>query len=211
MKNIKSLPIVIIFLVSIMLVSVSGLIFVATQRAGSKNTQITEELLNIVGLNNDSVQNPDSSEGHSQSNSSQEKQFDVTGIYKIEETLNPDTPGTSTETEYTLIEFTVDSNNQLTGSFLQTNHFEAETIPDVGDSKKAYVFSGKVENYIFNYSVTYITTTDNNTVEPFHREYEQTSQITIEFTETKAIFAETVTGSNGVISTYTYELELQNI
>jgi hypothetical protein len=132
-----------------------------------------------------------------------------TGSYKYY--LSEDEAVTSTSTELRTIDIQVEINDQgrISGTFGDTFHSESTVIPDKVDSLEQYSFSGE----FFDSSETTLTldttaSTDNNTVEPLHREYQYTTTITFRL-ENEKFFMDIsrVSKDTGVTSTDEYILE----
>ena len=133
--------------------------------------------------------------------------IDYTGKYVLSSTIVTNPTSTSTETETVVITVTVSKTGEVNGEFDLQGRFEATTTDEIVDSKSAYTFSGEIDdNGTFEDTITYIATTDNNKVLPYHREFDTESIITIIFTSDGAQYTEAIQGKHGVIER-NFELE----
>ncbi len=203
MKNKKLLflilSIVIIIPIFALMVTIGFLYF----RANSNNTTISAEVQDIL---NNSETDEGQAEEISESKDQEISYEEMAGTYRLEENLTPEAPGTGTETEYNLIEITVDNDGNLEGSHLNKSHFDFETKPDIIDTEYSYNLSGKLDGNKFAQKVEYIDNVDNNVEEPLHREFELTAEVTIVFSETGAKMTKVVTCSTGIETEYSYDL-----
>ncbi len=129
--------------------------------------------------------------------------YDIAGTYTFKEKTTENPTTTLTETNNLNITLTVKENGDIKGSFSEIFHSESSTAGTV-DTEDVYKFTGKIEdNNTFEKQLTYTATTDNDQVQPYHRELEREILITIEFKKDSAIYTVKTIGSSMEPETYT--------
>jgi hypothetical protein len=129
--------------------------------------------------------------------------YDISGTYTFEEKTTENPTATLTETNNLSISLTVKETGDIKGNYSEIFHSESSTAGTV-DTEDVYKFTGKVgDNNTFEKQLTYTATTDNDQVQPYHREFEREILITIEFKEDSALYTVKTIGSNMDPNTYT--------
>lgn len=129
----------------------------------------------------------------------------VPGSYRFEETISDEN-----ESETVVVTLELNEDGTFTGRISDVTTWNFPSIGENGKRNREFEFSGKLEmnNKSEIITVEYITTTDNNKVEPLHREFEYKSEVTVEFKNGQVLVSDKIYndyGKNYVTDEYVLE------
>lgn len=134
--------------------------------------------------------------------------FSGTYIYKYVNDTN------QYDKKYITIEVSIPATNSyterfVTGSYTESSYFEVESTGEVVETKKEYLINGVInENNEFEQKLDIVETTDNNRVQPLHREFEYTILVKLTFENNTVTYEEKYLTTRTPIEN-TYILEKQ--